>query len=239
MSYKSLQIRNTFYKNSFAFLSLGLLAVIIGFSQSVTSRFSTFTWIYHVHGVSATLWMVLLIIQPLTYRYNKLKVHRVIGWTSILIVSIIVVAGITMMKNMIINRASYPPGTVYKLAFIDATTLIAFISFYSLGIYYRKSLKLHARFMVCTIFAPFIPALTRVFFVFNLADGFNTALTYSYLLIEIAILLILFTERKSKEIKYTYLPALIIMLCQHLLMYSSNDWQWWVQIMNNFAGTNV
>ncbi|MCX2745303.1 hypothetical protein OO013_15605 [Mangrovivirga sp. M17] len=239
MSNDSIYISKRFYKNSFLFLSLGLLAVIIGFSQSVTSRFSTFTWVYHVHGISATLWMILLIIQPLTYRFDKLKAHRIIGWTSLILVPVIVVAGSIMMKNMILNQDNYPPQTVYKLAFIDATTLVAFIGFYSLGIYYRKKLKLHARFMVCTIFAPLIPALTRVFFVLNLAGGFNSALTYSYLVIELAILIILFRERKATEIKFTYLPALIFIIVQHLLMYDANNWDWWIHFMDYYAGTNV
>ncbi|NMM47933.1 hypothetical protein [Marinigracilibium pacificum] len=225
-----------FYQNSFIFLSFALVAVIIGFSRSVLSQFSSFTFVYHLHGASTTTWMVLLIIQPLLYKLNNLKLHRIIGWSTLVLVPIILIAGLIMMKNMIIGQANYPPNTVYKLAFIDITTLVAFLSFYYLALINRKNIKLHARYMVCTIFAPLIPALTRVFFVFNLADGFNPALTYSYLIIEVTILILIFSERKAKEIKVTYMPALIFMVAQHLLMYSSNDWGWWQSIMYWYAG---
>lgn len=225
-----------FYKNSFIFLSFALIIVIIGFSRSVLAQFSSFTFVYHLHGASATTWMVLLIVQPLLYKLNNLRVHRIVGWSTLLLVPIIVIAGLIMMKNMVINQANYPPNTVYKLAFIDITTLIAFITFYYLGLKNRNNIKLHARYMVCTIFAPLIPALTRVFFVLNLADGFTSALTYSYLVIELTILILLFSERKAREIKYTYLPALAFIIVQHLLMYDANNWDWWLGTMNWYAG---
>ena len=103
---------------------------------------------------------------------------------------------------------------------------------YLLAIYYRKRLKLHARLMVCTIFGPLIPALTRIFFSVGLADNFDKSLTLSYILIEIVLLCIIWKERNHKEVKFTYLPVLIFMALQHKLMYSAGNWDWWVSLMN-------
>lgn len=225
-----------FYQNVHLYLGLGLIMVFWGFSQSYFNRLGQTSLPYHIHGISASLWMVLLIVQPYLYSKGNLRAHRILGWSSLIIVTILVLGGLEMMHLMIQHQEKYPPGIVYKLAFIDVVTLLAFVILYVLAIYYRKKLKLHARFMVCTIFGPLNPALTRIFFSVDLAKNFNEALTYSYILIELVLLLIIWRERNSKEMKLTYLPVLLFTVVQHLLMYSVENWAWWKILVNYLAG---
>ena len=225
-----------FYKNVHLYLALGLIVVFWGFSQSYFGRLGQTAAPYHVHGISATLWMVILIIQPYLYSINKLKLHKYLGWSTVILVPTIIIGGFEMMKLMIQNQANYPPNIVYRLAFIDALTLLGFGVLYFLAIYFRKHLKLHARFMVSTIFGPLNPALTRVFFIMGLASSFDQSLTYSYLIIELILLFVIWKERKSKEMRYTYLPVFIFTVVQHILMYFAGRWDWWVNAMNNLAG---
>lgn len=225
-----------FYRNSYLYLALGIIVVFLGFTQSYFGKLSQTSLPYHLHGISATLWMLLLVIQPYLYRINKLKAHRFLGWSSVILIPTIVLAGTKMMQLMIQHQESYPPNTVYQLAFIDAFTLLEFIILFALAIYFRKNLKLHARFMVCTIFGPLNPALTRVFLIVGMANNITDALTYSYLLLELVLLILVIKERSSKEMRYTYLPVLALTIAQHLLMYSANSWEWWVAAMNSFTG---
>jgi hypothetical protein len=229
-------MKNTkFYENVYLYLAIGLIIVFLGFSESYFGKFGQTTLPYHLHGISATLWMILLIVQPFLYRKGNLIMHKYLGWSSTIIVSVLILGGFQMMRLMIQNQENYPPNIVYRLAFIDAITLLGFAIIYSLAIYFRKNLKLHARFMVCTIFGPLIPALTRVFFSFGLAYNFNESLTFSYLFIEIVLLFIIWKERSLREMKFTYLPVLIFMILQHILMYSAQNWNWWIAFMNEFA----
>ncbi|MBT8258143.1 MAG: hypothetical protein KJO49_06695 [Bacteroidia bacterium] len=228
--------RKKFYKYAHLYLALGLLVVLIGFSKTYFVKLGDFTLPYHVHGISATLWMILLIIQPYLFQKGRLKTHRILGWTSLVLVPTLIIAGIIMMRLMIQGQANYPPNIVYKLAFIDAFTLLGFAVLFILALYYRKNLKLHSRFMVATIFGPLLPALTRLFiFSIGIASNFNQGLTYSYIVIELVLLFIIWKERHHKEVKYTYVPFLIFMLVQHGLMYYSQDWGWWKVLMDNFA----
>lgn len=230
--------KTKFYNNVFLYLTAGLIIVFWGFSRSYFGRLGEITLPYHVHGISATIWMILLIVQPLLYRTGNLKIHKYLGWSSIVIVPVIVLGGFEMMRLMIQNQENYPPNIVYRLAFIDAVTLLGFIVIFLLALYYRKNLKLHARFMVCTIFGPLNPALTRIFFSLGLADNFNESLTFSYLLIEMVLLFVIWKERNQKEIKYTYIPVLVFTTVQHLLMYFSENWEWWINIMNEISDYN-
>jgi len=166
-----------------------------------------------------------------------MKAHRILGWSSLILVPTLIIAGIIMMTLMIQGQANYPPNTVYKLAFIDVCTLLGFAVVYILALYHRHNLKLHSRYMVSTIFGPLIPALTRLFIInLGVASNFNEGITYSYILVELSLLLLIWIERKSKEIKYTYIPFFIFIVIQHLLMYNSNDWTWWQSLMNGLAG---
>jgi len=228
--------RKKFYKYAHLYLTLGLVVVLLGFSTTYFSRLGDFSLPYHVHGISATLWMILLIVQPYLFQKGKLKTHRYLGWTSLVLIPTIVVCGIIMMRMMIQGQANYPPNLVYQLAFIDACTLLSFALLYALALFYRKKLMLHSRFMVATIFGPLLPALARMFlFTFGIASNFDQALTYSYLSIELVLLIIIWKERNKKEIKLTYVPFLVFVLIQHGLMYYSDEWTWWKALMDNFA----
>lgn len=228
--------RNQFYKNAYLYLIFGLVIVVLGFSSTYFNRLSHFSLPYHLHGISATLWMILLIVQPYLFKKGKLKTHRYLGWTSLLLVPIIVFCGVIMMRLMIQGQENYPPNLVYKLAFIDAWTLSGFVILYVLALYFRKKLMLHSRFMVATIFGPLLPALTRMFlFTFAITSNFDQALTYSYLSIELVLVIIIWKERNIREMKLTYLPFLIFIVIQHSLMYDSDNWIWWKMLMDSFA----
>ena len=225
-----------FYENSYLYLSLGAVIVFVGFYNSYFSRLGQMATPYHIHGVSATLWMLLLIVQPLLYKLNRLKIHRTIGWISIVLVPMIIIAGSEVMMLMIRGQQNYPPDTVYNLAYIDFLTLAGFAVFYILAIIFRKRIRLHARFMICTIFGPLIPALTRVFFTLGLAQSFPEGLHESYLLSEAVLLFLIVRERKAPEMRVTYLPLFLFMLVQHLTFSLPNGWEWWVSWMNALAG---
>jgi hypothetical protein len=228
--------KTKFYGNAYFFLAISLVIIAVGFSESYFGKLDEMAFPYHLHGISASLWMILLVCQPYLYKIGKIKLHRKLGWVSLILVPLIVLGGVMMIKSMIHGQANYPPDTVYKLAYIDVLTLASFIGIYSLAIYYRKQLKLHARLMVITVFGPLNPALTRVFFVFGLADNFNTALTYTYVIIELVLLYIIWREREAREMKLTYLPFLIFIGVQHILMYYANDWEWWISTLDYLTG---
>ncbi|MDY2588182.1 hypothetical protein [Winogradskyella aquimaris] len=229
--------RKTYYKYAHIYLTLGLVIVLLGFSMTYFTRLKAFSLPYHLHGISATLWMVLLIFQPYLFQKGKFKAHRYLGWSSLLLIPTIIICGIIMMRLMILGQANYPPNLVYKLAFIDACTLFGFAVLYVLAIYFRKKLKLHSKFMVATIFGPLIPALTRMFlFTFEVTSDFVQSLTYSYVAIELVILIMIWRERNEKETYLTYVPFLIFIIVQHSLMYFSDEWNWWKVLMDSFAG---
>lgn len=225
-----------FYSNAYLFLSLGLATVCLGFFPSYFSRLGQTDPAYHFHGISATLWMIILIVQPLIYRLGHLKTHRILGRIAIGIAFLVIVGGFNMMRLMIQNKAQFPHERIgYQLAFIDIVTIFTFILFITLALIHRKNVHLHARYMICTIFAPLVPALFRVFFLYGIESDFQHALTLSHLIPELALLILIYDDKRKRKIRPPYVMCLVILSLQHILMYTAGTWEWWQSLMNGYV----
>ena len=69
--------RSKYYKYAHWYLTLGLLIVLVGFSKTYFTKLGDFGFAHHLHGVSATLWMLLLIVQPYLFQKDYLKMLNV------------------------------------------------------------------------------------------------------------------------------------------------------------------
>ncbi|MDP2413140.1 hypothetical protein [Daejeonella sp.] len=227
--------RKLFYGNAYLYFILAAVLTIFAFFPSYFNRLTSTDNAHHFHGITATLWLVLLIIQPFLYKTGNLKWHRRIGKLSFLLVPLIILSALNMVQIMLIRKDSFPPFVPYQLAFIDFVTLIQFLLFYILAIYKRKEIQLHARYIACTVLGPLIPALTRLLFQFPIINNFDKSLNISYIIIETVLVLLLLDDKRTGMIHLPYLLALVLFILQHLLMNFVSQWEFWIKIMDAFA----
>ena len=225
-----------FYGKAYLYFILAALVVVVGFFPSYFKQLAVTDSAHHLHGITATLWILLLIIQPFLYRTGNIKWHRMIGKVSFVLVPMIIVGGLNMVHLMLMGKANYPPIIPYQLAFIDFFTLLQFLLFYVLAIVHRRDIQHHARYMVCTVLGPLIPALTRMLFLIPFIDNFDKSLNVSYVIIEVVLLLLLLDDKRAGKIRLPYKMALALFVAQHLLMNFASQWQWWRNLMDTFAG---
>ena len=110
---------------------LAALVTIIGFFPSYFSRLTVTDTAHHLHGITATAWILLLIVQPWLYKTGKLSLHRNLGKSSYVLVPLILLSALNMVHIMLNNQGN-------QLAFIDLITLVQFLIFYGLAIAHRK-----------------------------------------------------------------------------------------------------
>jgi uncharacterized membrane protein YozB (DUF420 family) len=223
------------YNHAHHYFILAMAITIFAFMPSYFTRLMKTDSAHHFHGITATLWMLLLIVQPLLYKRGLLSWHRNLGKVSLALVPLVVAGGLHMVQLMIQKKESYPPNIVYQLSFIDFTTLFLFVLFYSLALVYRRNIQLHARFMVCTVLGPLNPAITRLLFIFPFIDTFNKSLNIAYFLIELVILLLLLDDKRSGKIHQPYKLAMLFFVIQHILMNFVLYWSWWREMMDRFV----
>ena len=223
-----------FYSRAYLYFLLAFLVTIAGFFPSYFGRLGDTGAAHHFHGITATLWMVLLVIQPLLYKLNLMKWHRRIGRSSLILVPMIVIGGLIMVHYML-NDPRYPGSLAYQLGFIDFFVIGQFLLFYILALKNVRNVQYHARYMACTIFGPIIPATTRLWLHTGIAGTFSTSLHISYFLIEAIIVLLLVDDYRKGKIRLPYMLALALTVLQHVMMIYAGNWAWWQWLMGLYG----
>lgn len=229
-------VRRAFYPRAWLYLSIALVVVVAGFFPSYFSRLAAMDRAYHLHGVTATLWMLLLVAQPLLHRLGRWDLHRRLGRLGFLLVPAVVLGGLVMVHRMLTSPDRYPPDMAYRLAFIDFYVLAQFVLFFMLAMKNRHDMHLHARYMVGTVFGVLVPALTRAFIVFAGVATFGLSLHLSYLAVYAVILALLVHDARSGGVRLPYALALGLMMVQHAGMSFAPTWSSWRSLMDAFAG---
>jgi hypothetical protein len=221
------------YKNAWLYFLLVFVITLAAFFPSYLQRLSHTDSAHHFHGITATLWLVMLVVQPLLYRTRLMKWHRLLGKISFILAPMVVISAFNMITAMLLAKENYPPLIAYQLAFIDFFTLALFIYFYVQAIVNRKNIQLHSRFLVCTVLGPLIPTLTRFFFIFlPFVDSFPKSLNLSYVVVEVILLLLIRDDKRQGAIHKPYLIALSLFVIQHVLMNFVSGWVWWRGLMD-------
>ncbi len=220
-----------FYDRAYLWLLLAPIITFLGFFPSYFGQFGSADIGHHVHGVTATLWMLMLVSQPFFYSRNMMSVHRLMGKFSMVLVPVLILTGLVMIHKMMTGGV-YPLELAYQLGFIDFYVLTQFAVFYILAIRNVKHTEYHARWMVSTVFGPMMPAFTRLLFWVFAVPGFTPALNISYATAEIVLLILIFGEYRRGVRNHVYPVVFVVMAVQHILMNFAADWAWWQHFMH-------
>jgi hypothetical protein len=187
------------YRNIVIFFSLILVFIFTAFFKTYFGLFPGFAntdFIVHVHVALIILWFVLLIVQPILISRKKLRLHRVVGKVSYVVVPMVIISCLMMNRHLQLREKIL---IVFVANFIDVS-IFAFL--YLLAIFYRRKVQWHGRFMVLTVLPFLSPSAAR--------------LQMNGLSIELAIVLgLLLIERFSSRVYKPYL----ITLCVFVLIY--------------------
>lgn len=219
------------YRNAAFYFLLALLIAVAGFWPSYFAQLPQTDAAHHLHGISATCWMLLLITQAWLQRTRRRRAHRWLGRASILVVIAFAVSGALMMQAMLRSSSPFSQQFGVRLAFLDLTSVLFFVLAYGLAIAQRRNVQLHARWMASTALLVLPPALSR--FLGHYVPGvesFDQALYGSYLIVEAAVLVLIAQDCRSGGLRAPYLALLALMLVQHGLVGRVSEAAWWLPI---------
>jgi hypothetical protein len=223
------------YANAHWYFGAGLLIIITGFFKSYFSNLSANDAAHHVHGIAALLWMLMLIVQPLTFSRGKLPWHRIIGKVSFVLVPVVIVTALHIVQLMILGKAHYPPLAPYQLAFIDLFSLCQFALFYIMAIVTRKKLHLHARYMAATVFLFIIPGLGRALLFIPGINSFDQVVNISLVLTDVVLLFLIWDDKRSGQFRLPYILAFVLFAVQLVGYNTVGHMDWWVHLMDGYA----
>lgn len=214
-------MEKAFRTSSYLFIAV-LFMAFAGFYKTYFGLFPDFGGVsvaLHLHVFIVLLWFAILIIQPFLIRGKKLKLHRLIGKLSYVVVPLMVLSMVWLTRLEFIRNTPVAPGEP-DIRLIGTGDITYFVLFYWLAIYYRHKTSYHARYMVMTVL-PFInPTLGRL--------GFPGPLIALPILISLLIY-----ERFHNKIYRPYLIGLSAYLAIYLfflVIINADQWRafWWM-----------
>lgn len=220
-----------YFPKAHIWLTLPFFIAIGGFSFSYWVKFSDVPFRYHVHGLTATLWYIILIIQPYIYSKKNIQLHKTIGKFSLIIAGAVFASSLLMLPHLF--SLGFPLSVVRTIIFQDSCTIIGFIVSVCLAVKNSKNISVHGRWMIVSAFWPLGQALFRL--LFNILSKWNIDINYplwSQAIIIIALIILMIDDyRKENKIYRSYGFALITFTLVFLLAGYMAEATWWKSII--------
>lgn len=192
---------------------------------------------HHMHAVTATLWMLLLIWQSWSIRQSNFSLHKWGGRASFLLAPPFVAGGLLVTKVTVIKDSPFTEMFAIRLSFADFLSAAAFALFYFLALRNRKSVEHHSRYMLATVFPLLAPSISRIFtgYVPGVAirapedlPNFGVALDISFIIAGlIAVVLVAQDARNRKPLAPFALAfaSLVLMIASYYTYGTTAHWK--------------
>ena len=159
------------YKNFHLWMLIPFVISILGFSYSYYLNLANATFHQHVHGISATLWYILVIVQPyLIVEKQNIQRHKTLGIIGIILAGIVAGSAFTIIPKNIDNvkeldiNGFFNPTFAYFAVVIDFIMICMFIVSVTLAILSikNKNMSGHVQWLMASVFFVLAPALARM-----------------------------------------------------------------------------
>ncbi len=145
------------------------LAVFVGFAPSyylkplfgVEPMSGRLTALHHVHGAIFTLWIALLVAQPVLVAHMRTDLHRRLGVVGMALALLMLALGFYMQLVDLkkgITVAGVPPVAFFAVAIAD---LVVFAVLLGAGFSFRRRPDVHKRLMMLAAISILTPATAR------------------------------------------------------------------------------
>jgi glucan phosphoethanolaminetransferase (alkaline phosphatase superfamily) len=154
------------YRHAHWYLLLLFPLTGLAFWPNYFSKFSASPYAFHVHGITAALWIALLAAQSWTIHHRRNPLHRSVGLTSLALFPFFLVGGLLVLQTMAHKVATHedPFYDLFgaRLGTMDALSSIALPFLFYPAIRWRRKVHIHARYMLAPVLFLLGPILSRL-----------------------------------------------------------------------------
>ncbi|HUF79805.1 MAG TPA: hypothetical protein VMN03_01620 [Burkholderiales bacterium] len=147
----------------FAF-GLLLLAAAAFWPMYLSRNWAAIDGYTHAHALLGTLWLLILVVQPVLILHGHRLAHRLAGRTSLFVALGFVLSGLLLTHFRVsrMTEAAFAKDGIY--IYLPLAVAVLFAAACVLGFRWRKSAAVHARFMLSTALMLVDPVLARIMF---------------------------------------------------------------------------
>lgn len=154
------------YRHAWLFIVALIAATVFAFWRSYFGVLSSASAGFHIHGLTATLWMLLLLAQSWTPHRRQMAAHRLVGRATFVAAPLFAAGAMGVMHSMAVGTAGGDPFYALwgaKLGLLDALAFGAVLFGVCMALRHRRNVHLHAGYMLSTALPLVSPVLGRVF----------------------------------------------------------------------------
>jgi len=226
--------RPLYYPKAHLWLIIPFVITLLGFLPSYWSQFTEAPFRQHLHGLSATAWYLLLIMQPWLYHNRPIHYHRKVGFVSVFIAGGVVFSALLVIPFNFISQM--PDVAKYGLSFFDIGACLGFSAAVIMAMLYSRNIAKHSRWMISTVLWALMPAMVRLIYIpLMIATEGNSPLSFpqaanvGVLLMMIVLLWMMYKDyRQEKKIYTAYLLALLFVPFFTLMITPMGTNDWWM-----------
>jgi hypothetical protein len=142
--------------------ALLLLASVAFWPMYLSKNWAAIDRYTHAHALLGTLWMLTLVVQPVLILRGYRTAHRIIGRTSLIVALGFFVSGLLLTHFRVsrMTEAAFAKEGIY--IYLPLSVALLFAAACLLGIRWRRSMPVHARFLLSTALLLIDPVLARI-----------------------------------------------------------------------------
>lgn len=184
-----------------AVASLMILAVLAFWPRYLSSPVTLGNGYIHFHAITATLWFALLFTQPLLIRSRRTSLHHRLGYASLLLAPLVVLAFLLAAHYQLGSRTApevWPIGRY--ILYLQLSLGLLFGLIWLMGMVHRKDRLVHARLMAATGLTFVDPVLARLL---PSIEGMNNQMV-TFGVVDLILIALIWFERGARRGRWVF-----------------------------------
>jgi hypothetical protein len=154
------------YRHAHYYILLLFPLTALAFWPGYFSQFRASPYAFHVHGITASLWILLLAVQSWSIHGRRNALHRSLGMASFALFPFFIAGGVLVLQTMAakFGAGQDPFYATYgaRLGAMDTLSSLALPGLFYMALKQRRKVHLHARWMLATVFFLIPPIISRL-----------------------------------------------------------------------------
>lgn len=222
----------TGYRHAHWYFLAALAVTVAGFWPSFFATLGARTPWHNLHGITATLWLLILATQSWLVSRGHRNWHRRVALLALLVVLPALVASALYMVGVLQHNRRVPAFMPPFLSFIDLCSIAFLLVLVTLALLNIRNPAAHKRFMAATALLGLPPALSRLYL--RLAAGaVPPFITFhaSLLTVELVLVALIIADRRAGQRHLAYPLSLGFFVVIQLLIGPVSSSAPWRQAM--------
>ena len=221
-----------------------LLVTVFAFWPSYFGKLSSAPWIHHIHGVTGTLWILLIATQSYLIDTRKIDLHRRFGKLLFVLVPVLVGAfGLVTWLGAQKSVGGHPFYEQIGHSLLTGDALLIFTTplIVYLALRFRRSVPLHAALMISTVFGLLPPIMFRIIAIHVpglKVEGMETFYRFEYALylsLALTAAIALYLYFRNRAHGWPWLLGAGVIALMFLLYETLGKTESWTEIVRHIA----